>query len=468
MNQSLGVEMATDKDTVYTNLSMSENHIIADLDVDNMARSDGDKDIPTPDATEMTLNERTILEFFRGLARGERNFIKDSLDNLKAQMSKIFHSRIIEELNGYPEELRRLNNNSRRKEEQTFIELRTDALRREKDVKSFAGDNCLRREPQPRDNPMQIAFWIAAIVLLETSLNATFFAVGSDRGLLGGAIQAFVISFLNVMMAWLLGRFSIPLLNHCLPEKKYMGYGAVLLLVGGAFFLNLFAGHYRAALEDDAFKAVLMAVQSFSDNFMSIKSAQGWLLTAVGGAAFTCLTAKIYLSDDPYPGYGKVSREYLQAKEAWTEHQRKFMDTIISNYNQIESKRAASTDKLGSLEVGYGVLLDKVGRFVEFYDSTLLQVEGMCNKVINYYRVVNKEFRKSRTAELPPYFSQPVDLGIPNFSLNPELETEEANQAELARKFDEYRQNDSARIKDDLDDIHKEEINNLDAYFGNV
>jgi len=460
--------MGKEKARENTKNALSYEKALTELGVDGMARSDARNQVPAPDDKEPTLNEQAIIEYFRGKARGERYLITDDLDKLKAKMSETFHSRIVEELKGYPEDLKRLNNDSRHKEEQTFIQLREETHKRDMDVKTFASDNKLIREPQPQHNPMQVTFWIAAIVLMETSLNATFFAVGSDRGLLGGAIQAFVISFLNVMMAWLLGRFSLPLLNHCLPDKKYQGYAAVLLLVAGAFFLNMFAGHYRSALEDDAFKAVLLAVQSFANNFMSIKSAQGWLLTAVGGAAFTGLTAKIFLSDDPYPGYGRVHREFLFAKEKWTEKQRTFTESIIANYDQVENKRATSTDQLGKLEVGYGVLLDKVGRVVEYYESALQQVEGLCNKVINYYRERNKVYRSNPNTDFPTYFNQPISLNLPAFALDLDLDNERENQAELASKFNDYREDDSARIKCELDDIHNQEIENLDAYFGNV
>ncbi|QJB55628.1 hypothetical protein [Pseudodesulfovibrio sp. zrk46] len=442
--------------------------VVSTLNVDDMARGDAESCIPGPNDTEPTLNERTIIDYFRDSARKARNFAKDDLDKLKEQMSEIYHSRIIEELKGCPNALLQLNNDSRRRENQELLDLRKDALKREADVKKFAKDNGLKREPQPPGSPMQITFWIAAIVLMETLLNATFFAHGSDRGLLGGAIQAFVISFINVMLAWLLGRFGLTRLGHCQPDQKYLGYAIVLTLVTAAFTLNMFAGHYRAALEGDAFKAVLLAVESFKSNFMSIKSAQGWLLTAVGGTAFTCLTIKIFQSDDPYLGYGKVNREYLNARDTWMERQREFTDTIIDNFNRIESKRATDTDTLGKLEVRYGVLLDKVVRLVELYDSSLKQEEALCNQVVNYYRKENKDFRSNQNDVLPPYFSKPVSLGLSDFSLDPEMEDEKMHQQEIAQKFHDYRTNDSARMKSELDGIHKQEIDNLDEYFGNV
>ena len=270
------------------------------------------------------------------------------------------------------------------------------------------------------------------------------------------------------MGAWLLGTFCLPQLNHKLGDRKLAGVGCALLLVAGAFMLNMFAGHYRSALEEDAFKAVLMAVKSFSSGVLSIKSAQGWLLSAVGVVAFTVLTTKIYLSDDPYPGYGKVYREYLNAQAIWLQKQLEFTKKIIANYNTIERKRANLTDKLTTLEVGYSVLLDKVRRVDEFHKNTLSQLEGMCNTVINYYREENRFQRKTGKKEMPAYFSQPVSLDTPDFEIRLDLDDEERQQEELVQKFEDYRENHSAQIKSSLETIHTAEIDSLDGFFGNA
>lgn len=447
---------------------LDSDQIIKELNVDEKAQRDGKNFIPPQDATTPTIHECEIITFFQNAAGEEKNHIKDAIGKYKAKMSEIFHSRIIEDLHGLPEALKRRNNDSRKTDEQDIKRLGQEVDDRESTMKKFATTNGLKREPQPQNNPMQVTFWITAIVLLETALNATFFAVGSDRGLLGGAIQAFVISFLNVMGAWLLGKFCLPQLNHKLGDKKLIGAGCALMLIVGTFMLNTFAGHYRSALEEDAFKAVLMAVNSFRSGILSIKSAQGWLLSAVGGVAFTGLTIKIYFSDDPYPGYGKVYREYLRAQEAWLQKQKEFTKSIIANFDAIETTRAQQTDKLTELEVGYGVLLDKVRRLDEFHENTLAQLEGMTNTVINHYREENRHHRKKSRIELPAYFSQAVSLNTSDFKIELDLDAEEQRHAELIHKFEEYRQNHSARIKSELQDIHNAEIDKLDGFFGNA
>lgn len=460
--------MSTGKTEKGKPKATSFEQLVTRLGVDGMARTDAQNKVPNPNAVDPTPNERSLIEYFREEVRSKRSEVKDTLDSYRKQMSEIYHSRVIEDLKGLPEELRRNNTDSRKKEEQDFMNLRDEAHKRETALHAFATANQLEREPQPQNNPMQVAFWISTIVLLETGLNATFFAVGSDRGLLGGAIQAFVISFLNVMAAWFLGRLCLPQLNHYKHDRRFLGGGCAALIVIGIVMLNLFAGHYRSALEADAFQAVIMAVKSFALDLFGIKSAQGWLLSAVGVVAFTALTTKIYFSDDPYPGYGKIYREYLQAHDDWHERQRAFTETIIANYNHVENKRTTATDSLTRLEVGYDVLLDKVSRLAEFYDSSLSQIENMCNKIVNRYRDKNKLFRSDKTAQFPGFFSRAVCLELDSFDLNLDLNEEITHQQELKRKFEDYRQNDSARIKAELEAIHNEEIESLDGFFGNV
>ena len=118
------------------------------------------------------------------------------------------------------------------------------------------------------------------------------------------------------------------------------------------------------------------------------------------------------------------------------------------------------------LEVGYGVLLDKVRRVVEFYANTLSLLEGGCNKVVNHYRGQIKYYRSASFVP-PAYFSKEVSLNTSDFAIFLDLAMEESHQTELMQKFEEYRVNDSARLKGELVDIHKLEINNLDGYFDN-
>ena len=432
--------------------------------VTEKAVQDANKDYPPEDAKELSSSEQNIVSHFEDWMRDAGATLKAQVDKCRNQMSNIFNDSVLADIRSLPGKLQIKNGDLLTTRRQHLKTLRDEAEERKMALNNFRVENALTERPaEPRDNPMVVVLWMLIIVLVETSLNATFFALGSERGLTGGAVQAFVISFMNATMAWLLGRFCFPRFNHVEFDEKVKGYICTGIIVVAIIVLNLLAGHYRAALEQDPLAAVLVAVRTFAESFAGIKSAQGWLLTGVGIIAASGLSVKVYLSDDPYPGYGKMYRFFREAQDEWEEARANLSSEITANYESVEKERGNLMDKMTRLEIEGRNWLDRARHVVEQYKGDRHKIENKCNEVVAIYRSRNRTVR-SRTSA-PAYFNQKVCLDIDRFDYVLDLSREEERFKAMLDRFEQFRNQEAEEVRAKIADIHRLTIEDLDAYF---
>ena len=86
---------------------------------------------------------------------------------------------------------------------------------------------------------------LVVFVLLESIINGMFFAEGSEAGIIGGVMQALVLSVLNVGVAALFAVYGLPLLFHRWRAVKFFGGLLTVLFSAWLVGLNLAIGHFR-------------------------------------------------------------------------------------------------------------------------------------------------------------------------------------------------------------------------------
>jgi hypothetical protein len=232
------------------------------------------------------------------------------------------------------------------------------------DLEHFKAANGLVRDAHYPSSPMLAFGVLGMLVLLEAGINGVLFADSSDQGLFGGWLEALVLSVTNVGAAFLFGRIVLPQLHR---QGIVVKAGAAVLSLAGLIALvavNLIGAHYRdfktateaagssgpiarkhetsgppgvakpgpaskpakpgaavapppqpqrqaaaevKVLEQEAIGRLFAAPFAFG-SFMS------FFLFVIGlcGAAIAALDG--YKLDDPFPGYGKRHRRYVEAR----------------------------------------------------------------------------------------------------------------------------------------------------------
>ncbi|MGA7324984.1 MAG: hypothetical protein WBX25_10995 [Rhodomicrobium sp.] len=124
-----------------------------------------------------------------------------------------------------------------------------DCVREERnrlaDLERFKTKHRLAREAHYPASQILAAGILLILIIFEAGINGVLFADSSDQGLLGGWLEALVLSITNIGAAFLSGRLILPQLHR---RPLSVRAGAVrLTLTGGVVLaaINLVGAHYK-------------------------------------------------------------------------------------------------------------------------------------------------------------------------------------------------------------------------------
>jgi hypothetical protein len=170
---------------------------------------------------------------------------------------------------------------------------------------------------------------VAVMILIEALGNMYLFAQGNELGLLGGIFEAILLSVVNVGVAVLVGLLALPQLNLQLGVRRHLGLIALILAIVFSLVFNLAAAHYRDLLILSKEIALEKAIPNVINHTFDL-SFNGLVLLALGVIVFALGLWKGYSADDPYPGYGALSRKSEAASQAFRELREKYPDAKYS------------------------------------------------------------------------------------------------------------------------------------------
>ena len=232
---------------------------------------------------------------------------------------------------------------------------------REREFDSFRTKNKVSRLPKLVQPRQLIVRWLllAIFVILESTLNGLFFAKGSETGIIGGVLQAFVLSLLNVGVAVLFATYGLPLVRHVHPMVKAVGVFSVVLYGTVALGINLAIGHFRDLFSQNAGQVVVPdLVERLTTTPFMFVDAESLLLVFLGiGLSLLSLIDAAGM-DDPYWGYGEVGHRRTDAVLAYANQNSRCLaglaerrDSAIRDLTQvIEETRAAELELLLAVE----------------------------------------------------------------------------------------------------------------------
>ena len=188
-------------------------------------------------------------------------------------------------------------------------------------LNAFKASNNLVRDAVEAGNPV-LHWGIFALLLLgETLINGWFFAQTNERGLLGGAAQAFIFSFINIVLA-ILCAYWIRYIHHNSLTPQIIGFfGVVTYLVANVLY-NCFVGHYRNALEvnlDMEVSGLLIndasieALKNFKAGPLAVGDVESVTLVLIGFFLSIGALYKTYSHGDVYPRFASTQKRFSVA-----------------------------------------------------------------------------------------------------------------------------------------------------------
>ena len=380
------------------------DNVIAQLNIKGLASTAGRKGYPPSESTEPDANERAITNHINEEATYQTNTANERLSAYDNKINRINLSKNYEQCNNFAENARLVMKNKISEDLESLRQLKRKWLELDDELQRFAKENRLSRSAiYPDSRVFQISI-LVMLVVLESGMNGYFFSIGSQLGYIGGITQALIISLINIFpAAAFIGRLILPNLLHVSKLRRYMSAVVLPLYLGFVLLFNLLIAQYRDQVLINPDAAASQAVQNLSSSPLSLHNIDSWLLFCLGIAFALIAAIDGFKLDDPYPGYGKITRrtqeaddEFHEAKGELLHELRRLKESALDKVEDLIERSDRDVSELRSLVSLKKTLLNNFSNYMKHTEST-----GM--SLIREYRDTNIQ---SRDTPAPAYFTE--------------------------------------------------------------
>lgn len=395
--------------SIQTFPPLNVEQIAAELAVDERARMQGADGKPPADAGAPDSEELAIAEEIERRARKAAEEYRAALELYESRIrDAIISTELRVEVESSGEgavsdfSLRAVNDANH------LAALEHEAKGRDAEYVAFRDKHRLERMPRIVSGRERLfrGVVIAIFVILESMLNGLFFAEGSEAGLVGGVIQAFTLSLLNIGAAVLFALYGMRLLIYRNFAVKLVGVCALLLYVVWLFGLNLLTAHFRddfIASAGDV--SALLLWQNFVRAPFALADAQSWLLAFLGvGFSLSALISAAGL-DDRYLFYGDIGRAREDAFKRFNDEKTLSLEGFMQRRDEAVEQMTQVIAALRRQEYDKRLAIDGRNRLHRDFTAYLDHLAAAHQRLITRYREANEEARGGEG--VPAYFRQP-------------------------------------------------------------
>lgn len=286
------------------------------------------------------------------------------------------------------------------------------------ELREFRTSNRINRPAHPA--PPQVSTYGAILLswFFETLMNAFLLRQNDAMGYLGGVVAAATVGAINILGSAAVGRQVWPQTNHISPRRKVLGWLGVLLWFVVMIAWNLLAAYFRDAKSAGVDHPEQQALEMLI-GFQGLQSIYSWGLLFAGIIFAFSAAIAAYKMDDPYPGYGPVTRRHHQRCEDYVVEVTNATDELIAirddAIDEATSFRQGIDRQLSERTQIEGARAAYLRRFDEF--ST--QLELVANALLQDYRMANLAVRSQPA---PKHFSGSWRLPRTEFQPPPHLD----------------------------------------------
>ena len=407
------------------------------LHVDQKAADAGLHDNPKTATTALDANESEICAFFTGLARQRRESCEVSLGRLQLdrkataakidiQQTKDSFARLLTAIEPGLEKLKSDHST-------VLYQAKENEGRALKHLRWFQQKHGLHyRAATYPESPVYHFAIVAALALVEWVSLATFYAEGSDFGLLGGVLIAMALSVVNISVAILSGSL-LRYVNHHSARRRRLALTAASVLYACFALVTLAAAHYRVATNDiaqtqpavsapgagalppgvstdlDQWRAARLAWQRFANNPVGFEDVFSWMLVVLAIVFGIFASYKGYAVDDPYPGYGELDRELKRRRAIYEASKVEYCRLVDQVFDRTLQEQAHLLSEIKSNIEYYQQLSSRTEDQRRTFIRDAAELQDACNIVLKGYRQTNLRVRVSPA---PAYFNDTITFGF--------------------------------------------------------
>jgi hypothetical protein len=379
------------------------------LSISSAAKQAAMDEMPESSALNLDETERSIISYCEGEVHKVNDIVYDRFSTFKQLISKATRTiASIESLKHIHELFKSDHQYSIRKNAEEFKLIEDEYNLAKKDLHNFKSEHKLIRQERSSKKPLFNWAIVLAIIFAESILNASFFAKGSDLGLLGGIIQAFVIVMINVLVANLVVLLIRRRFVTTIGAIEKLGYTLLTgALVTGLVNFHFLVGHYRDALRIDFENAYAFSVLNYSASPFHLIDFESYILVVMGFLFFIILVIDLYKLKDPYPGYGEVTQTFKEIKEEYDSLSFIILDDEDEMNKSINGKieliKAEANSTYEEIQ-GIHITMQKLeNKYIEYLNS----IKSLAAHSIKNYRSINSDMR---TTKEPKYFHDDIEF----------------------------------------------------------
>jgi len=400
-----------------------------ELDVLAHAERDAAEEHPSTEAEGLGGAEQRILTHVLGDINTNEARVSTALLGFRRRIDEVDLQRRLTDLGRLPN---KLQDNLRELSTDTVTNLlpkRNELLKANQELEDLKSRYNLSRDPRyPESRLLHWAF-LFLFVLIETGVNAYFFAQGSDQGLVGGLMVAFFLALVDIVFIFNFGRL-IPGVLAPMPWWRLAGIAATVMSVVWILGYNLLVAHVREQLQLDPTAGVEAAWKSFQANPFGLHDLQSWLLFVLGLAFSVGALFDGIKWDDSFPRYGDLHRRARDLGESYRVLHRRVLDRGRSLRDQVLKEKEKQLRSAKNDQLALGNAVDVKETMIVNFRRYVTECESACNALLGIYRSANE---KSRKTPCPSYFSEPFRFEPPTV-LEEERERLEQDQVRMTEQ----------------------------------
>jgi len=379
------------------------------LRISSAAKQAAMEEEPKSDSMNLDDTERSIISFCEREVQKANDLVYDKFSVFKQLMTKVTKAiSNIESLKLIHETFRSEYQYNIRKNSSESDIIQQEYNLAKKDLYSFKSEHKLIRQEQSSTKPLLNWAIVLVIVFAESVLNASFFAKGSELGLLGGIVQAFVIVMINVLVAnlvVLLIRRRNLISNSSIEKLGYTLLSGILIVATVCF--HFLVGHYRDALRIYFENAYAFSVLNFSSSPFVLIDFESYILVVMGFLFFVVLIIDLYKLKDPYPGYGEITQKFNKIKQEYDalnfvllDDEHEMTKTINQKIELLKTEATQTYEEIQDIHIAKQKLENK-------YNEHVSSIKNLAITAVKSYRSMNSDMR---TTPKPAYFDNEVEF----------------------------------------------------------
>lgn len=308
----------------------------------------------------------------------------------------------------------------------------------------------------------QLRYWsiILALAIFETAINSSMFINSAEYGILGAMGTAAAFAFTNVLLASFCGYFPLRYLKHRHKNTSHQiwAWPAFVISVSLLLLVAAYSAHYRQLLGTYEEVPPFAVLQHLSAQPLDVNFASWALAVFTVAFAVICIIKALYASD--YPGYERVHRRLVEARDATHELQRHLCSDIDNIRDQLLQELTKPLDEKA-------MLTDRIVKSIAAFEVRQERYEGLdqsdlvsCDGALHHFRSRNLSTRTdgvmppsfTKVMDFTPFLSANLSFQDPNPKLAKVVMELEAAQESVAARSDEIRAL-TEKAKDQIDEV---------------